>query len=72
MTREQTIKINLNDKIVEVARRDYVTAKTKDLREFGYPNLTEAEVDEQISAILTQQKLSVIGMFMQDDIVISD
>ena len=48
----------------------YVKAKTKDLREFGYPKLEEATVREQLHFILAKKPLSVIGMFMVDEIEI--
>ena len=51
-----------------VAKKDYITAKTKALKEFGYTNLTEKEVAEQLDKILKGEKLSVIGMFMEGDI----
>jgi hypothetical protein len=58
----------------EVPRDIYVTAKTKQLVEFGYPTLTEAEVDAQIDAVLDGKThgngLTVIGAFMKDEIVV--
>lgn len=53
-----------------VQKKDYIKAKTKMLVEFGYLNLTEKEVSEQLNKIINNEKLSVIGMFMQDDIKI--
>ena len=51
-----------------VAKKDYITAKTKALKEFGYTDLTEKEVAEQLDKILKKEELSIIGMFMEDDI----
>lgn len=51
-----------------VSKKDYITAKTKSLQEFGYTNLTEKEVSIQLDKILKGEELSVIGMFMEDDI----
>jgi hypothetical protein len=51
-----------------VSKKDYITAKTKALKEFGYTSLTEKEVSEQLDKILKGEELSVIGMFMKDDI----
>lgn len=51
-----------------VSRADYVRAKTRQLREFGYSNLTEDEVNTQITAILDGKLLDVIGMFMKDEV----
>lgn len=51
-----------------VARADYVKAKTQQLQEFGYPSLTQKEVDEQITAIQKGLPLNVIGMFMEREV----
>jgi hypothetical protein len=48
---------------------DYISLKTKDLIEFGYSQLTEQEVFEQVEKILNGDKdLSVIGLFCEDDL----
>lgn len=52
-----------------VLRSDYVRAKTKQLQEFGYPSLTEEDVDSQLTALLAGKNLTVIGMFMKDEVV---
>lgn len=51
-----------------VGKKDYIKAKTKDLKEFGYYELTENEVSCQVDKILKGGNLSVIGKFMEDDI----
>ena len=52
-----------------VLKENYIKLKTKDLIEFGYTNLTENEVSEQLEKILNNETdLSVIGMFCKDDI----
>jgi hypothetical protein len=51
--------------------KDYVTAKTKDLKEWGYGSITEEEVLNQVNKVLKSEKLSVIGLFIQKDIIIS-
>lgn len=52
-----------------VLKSDYITAKTKDLQEYGYATLTEEEVKTQLNKILYGDiNLSVIGLFMEDDI----
>jgi hypothetical protein len=51
-----------------VARKDYIFAKTKALQEYGYTELTEKEVADQLDKILKSEELSVIGLFMEDDI----
>ena len=53
----------------KILTTQYVRAKTRDLRKFGYNDLTEDVVREQIAAILAGEKLSVIGMFIEGDIV---
>lgn len=68
------IKVKLDGKPVGVCdRAAYVKAKTKQLQEFGYPSLTEQEVDEQIDALLAGKKfghgLTVIGMFMDKEVL---
>lgn len=64
-----TIKIYLNDKEVTVAKSDYVAAKTKDLREFGYTSLTENDVANQLEKILSgSDDLDVVGQFIKPDI----
>ena len=47
----------------------YVKTKTRALREFGYSSLTQDTVREQIAAVLAGKKLSVIGMFIEGDII---
>lgn len=51
-----------------VNKEDYITAKTKDLREFGYYDVKESEVSNQLEKIQKGEKLSVIGIFMEDEI----
>lgn len=70
----EMLKVIINGKAGEVPRRVYVTAKTKNLRAFGYSGLTEADVDAQITALQEGKKfgkrgLTVIGKFMEDEIV---
>lgn len=66
------INVNIDGRRATVAAAHYIKAKTKQLREFGYPTLTEAEVEKQLRMILAKEEVSgVIGMFMQDEIVVS-
>lgn len=53
-----------------VYKEDYIKAKTKDMIEFGYSDLTEETVRKQLENILSGKELDVIGMFMEDDIEI--
>ena len=63
------ITLDLDGRIVTVTKEKYIKAKTKDLREFGYTNLTEEEVRVQLEKILKGEELDIIGMFMEKDIV---
>lgn len=58
---------DLNNKVIRCSRQDYVEAKTKDLQDFGYNNLTTQEVDEQLEKVIRKQKLNVIGKFIEGD-----
>jgi hypothetical protein len=66
------IRVRIEGKEGVVDRTKYVQAKTKQLREFGYSTLTEAEVNEQIDALLAKKTfgegLTVIGMFMEGEV----
>lgn len=68
------LKVVIDGKRLDVSRGDYVTAKTAQLQEFGYPGLTEQEVDKQITALLEKKEfgkgLTVIGMFMEGEVVV--
>lgn len=69
----QTIKIRLTewDKPRLVSKTDYIKAKTKQLREFGYEGLSEAHVTEQLEKVLAGHgsgDLTVIGLFMRDEV----
>ena len=71
----ETIKIQRDDGIVTVAKSDYVTAKTKQLIQFGYDDLERSHVEEQLNLVLSgktrlDEGLTVIGKMIIDDIVI--
>jgi hypothetical protein len=51
-----------------VQRSEYVKAKAKDLREFGYNTVTDKHVDEQIT--LLNEGITIIGMMIMDDLVL--
>jgi hypothetical protein len=67
------MKVRIDGTLREVNRADYVRAKTKQLREFGYTDLTEEQVSEQIDALLAGKTfgkgLTVIGKFMEGEVV---
>lgn len=52
----------------KVETSKYVKRKCGDLKNFGYANLTEETVSEQLQYILEDKPLSVIGMLMEKDI----
>jgi len=66
------LKINLDGEIRTVSRHAYVTAKHKQMVDFGYSTLTKSEVDTQVELVIAGKTmadgLSVIGMFMKDDL----
>jgi hypothetical protein len=63
----EEITLSNGDKVL---KSNYIRLKTKDLIEFGYTNLTEQEVSEQVDKIINKKDdLSVIGMFCKEDIL---
>ena len=63
------IRIEVNDETKSVYAEDYIKAKTKQLREFGYSNLLENTVREQLAKVLAKDKnLDVIGMFIKEEV----
>jgi hypothetical protein len=67
------IKIKVDGKTYTVPRARYVIAKTKQLKEFGYANLTAGEVDLELTKILEGKTLktglTVIGGFMVGEVL---
>ena len=66
------IKVCIDGQTLTVERSKYTQAKYKQLKKFGYNNLTIKEVETELDAILKGEKLTVIGMFMKDDIITKD
>jgi len=67
-----TITVKVNEKHIKCAVMEYSAAKVKDLREFGYTDLTEESVQESVWRIVKGEKLTdVIDHFIKDDIVTS-
>lgn len=55
---------------MQVETKDYVKRKTAQLREFGYPDLTEEDVSAEIGKLLDGGGgLTVIGHFMDGEVV---
>lgn len=70
-----TLRVSIDGKpACEVPRAAYVKAKANQLREFGYPTLTDDELDKQITALMAGKKfgegLTVIGMFMEGEVLL--
>ena len=69
-----TLRIRMDGEEHDVPRKAYVTAKAKQMREFGYPSVTEDGINEQIEALSAKKEfgkgLTVIGMFMKDEIIL--
>lgn len=55
-------------KKAEVSRTAYITAKWKDLREFGYSSLTRETVITELDNLLAGRPVTVIGEFMRGDL----
>lgn len=53
---------------IQCTMQQYIDAKTKDLREFGYPDLTKEHVEQQLQYVLEGRRpLDVIGHFIKGD-----
>ena len=67
----ETIRIWRDETIVPVSTADYIRARTKDLIEFGYGELTEADLAEQVGLYLAHEdsELTVIGMFLDGEVI---
>jgi hypothetical protein len=65
------INIDLDGKTVNVQVCDYVSAKTKDLIEFGYSTLTEEAVTKSVRRIVNGEKATdIIDHFIKSDIIL--
>lgn len=63
--------MNNNDYITlknnqSVLKTEYISAKTKDLIDFGI-NTTEKDVEDQLEKVLNNGLLNMVGMFIADD-----
>ena len=56
-----------SDDLKTVLTKDYIIAKTNQLKEFGYDSLTEEGVREQLLNLLNCKELNVIGVMMKED-----
>lgn len=76
---ETLLKVSIEDEHcvkheMTVTRSSYVKSKTKQLRDFGYSDLTNQEVEEQIDAVLQKKPfgkdgLTIIGMMMEKEVL---
>lgn len=64
-----SIDVCVNYKDLHVGIMDYVEAKTKDLKEFGYGSLTEDEVLKSTWRVYSNQiqKQNIIDQFIKQD-----
>ncbi len=68
-----SITIDIGEKPCSVCVADYVAAKTKDLKEFGYNKLTEDQVLASVRRVVNKEKLiDVIDHFVKSDIILDD
>jgi len=66
----EMIKVKINYEPHEVQVCDYVTAKTRELQQFGYGSLTEDQVLKSVRRIVNKEKpVDVIDHFIKDDII---
>lgn len=67
------IAVEIDGRRVMADKADYVRAKARQLRGFGYESLTEADVARQLDLVLAGARnvaggLTVIGMHMVDEV----
>ena len=67
----ETIRIWRDETIVTVSTADYIRARTKDLIEYGYRDLTEEDLAEQLGFYLAYKdsELTVIGLFLDGEVI---
>ena len=69
----ETITVKVNYEPVKVCVMDYVTAKTKDLQEYGYCSVTEEEILNSVWKVVNKEtNLNVIDLFVEGDIVLDE
>ena len=62
------IEFESNESTIRATIQQYVEAKTKDLQEFGYPDLTQEHVRTQLEYVLTSRRpIDIIGSFIEAD-----
>lgn len=65
------IQVTIEGVAKTLSKKDYIKMKHEGLIKFGYDNLTEKEVEEQLEAVLEGKEfgkgLDNIGMFIQKD-----
>lgn len=74
---EDTVWLRIEDREKKVYKEDYVKAKTKQMVEFGYGGLKEADVEKQLELLLAgkttmDEGLTIIGMFMKGEVVVPE
>lgn len=65
---KDSIFVTIDYKRFEVPKKRYIQAKTKDLINFGYPDLTEATIEKELENLLAGGKWTdVVGGFIEAD-----
>jgi hypothetical protein len=64
------VKVRVEGKRRVMLMDNFVARKVQELREFGYPSLTEQEVREEVENILAGKELTVIGQFIKPDLIL--
>jgi len=65
---QKMIEVESNKNAIRCTIQQYIDAKTKDLREFGYTNLDQKTVRKQLDLVLAgKPPTDVIGHFIADD-----
>ncbi len=70
---EELINVMINDEPRTVRLLDYVMAKTKDLQEFGYGDITQEQVLDSVRKIQRKENpesFNVIDRFIEGDIIL--
>ena len=73
MTSERQIRVEIDGRNLAVPFDHYAKAKWKQLREFGYSDLTLDDAKNQLELVLSGEKeigkgkLSIIGKFIETD-----
>ena len=65
----KNLRLSIDGDELECLASRYIQIKTKQLREFGYPFITEKMVMDQLLNILNKEQLTMIGLFMKNEVL---